>query len=129
VVAVSQRSAFARSTGAAVAAIAIVLALPAASVGKELPAAAGPDSFSFLPALEGRTSRRAPIVMQSGGGFMTIRSGRWKLIEGLGSGGFSQPSRITPGPGDLAGQLCDRAGEVTGDRARLSRFSREARAP
>jgi hypothetical protein len=46
--------------------------------------------------------------MQSGSsGFMTIRSGRWKLIEGLGSGGFSQPSRITPGPGDPAGQLYD----------------------
>jgi hypothetical protein len=45
--------------------------------------------------------------MQSGSGFMTIRSGRWKLIEGLGSGGFTKPSRIEPGPGDPAGQLYD----------------------
>jgi hypothetical protein len=38
---------------------------------------------------------------------MTIRSGRWKLIEGLGSGGFSKPSRVEPGPGEAAGQLYD----------------------
>ena len=85
-----------------------VLATMADVAGKELPSGAGPDSFSFLPALKGGTFQRAPIVMQSGSsGFMTIRSGRWKLIEGLGSGGFSQPSRITAGPGDPAGQLYD----------------------
>jgi arylsulfatase A-like enzyme len=84
-----------------------VLATVADVVGADLPAGAAPDSFSFLPALKGGTFRRAPIVMQSGSGFMTIRSGRWKLIEGLGSGGFSQPARITAGPGDPAGQLYD----------------------
>jgi len=42
---------------------------------------------------------------------MTIRSGRWKLIEGLGSGGFSEPSMIKPGPGDPAGQLYDLAAD------------------
>ena len=88
-----------------------VLATAADVVGKALPAGAGPDSFSILPALEGRTFRRPPIVMQSGGGFMTIRSGRWKLIEGLGSGGFSEPSMIKPGPGDPAGQLYDLAAD------------------
>jgi len=89
-----------------------LLATAADVVGKDLPAGAGPDSFSFLPALKGGTFQRAPIVMQSGsGGFMTIRSGRWKLIEGLGSGGFSQPARITPGPGDPAGQLYDLAAD------------------
>jgi arylsulfatase A-like enzyme len=90
-----------------------VVATMADIVGKELPAGAGPDSFSFLPALKGGTYKRAPIVMQSGSsGLMTIRSGRWKLIDGLGSGGFSQPSRITPGPGDPAGQLYDLASDL-----------------
>jgi len=88
-----------------------VLATVADVVGKDLPAGAGPDSFSFLPALKGGTIRRPPIVMQSGGGFMTIRSGRWKLIEGLGSGGFSEPARIKAGPGDPAGQLYDLAAD------------------
>ncbi len=88
-----------------------VLATVADVVGEDLPAGAGPDSFSFLPALKGGTFRRAPIVMQSGGGFMTIRSGRWKLIEGLGSGGFSEPARIKAGPGDPLGQLYDLAAD------------------
>jgi arylsulfatase A-like enzyme len=84
-----------------------LLATLADVVGTELPAGAGPDSFSFLPALKGGSSERPPIVMESGGGFMTIRSGPWKLIEGLGSGGFSRPARIKAGPGDPAGQLYD----------------------
>lgn len=33
------------------------------------------------------------------------RSGDWKLINELGSGGFSQPTKIKPGPGGPAGQL------------------------
>jgi hypothetical protein len=36
---------------------------------------------------------------------MLIRSNHWKLITGLGSGGFTKPNRIKPGPGDPAGQL------------------------
>jgi len=98
-----------------------LLATMADVVGKDLPAGAGPDSFSFLPALKGGTFQRAPIVMQSGSsGFMTIRSGRWKLIEGLGSGGFSQPSRITPGPGDASGQLYDLAADLAETRNRFA---------
>lgn len=34
-----------------------------------------------------------------------IREGEWKLIEGLGSGGFTQPARIAPKPGGPTGQL------------------------
>ncbi len=89
-----------------------VLATVADVVGATLPAEAGPDSVSFLPALKGGTFTRAPIVMQSGSsGLMTIRSGRWKLIEGLGSGGFSQPSRVAAGAGDPVGQLYDLAAD------------------
>jgi arylsulfatase A-like enzyme len=36
---------------------------------------------------------------------MMIRSGDWKLINQLGSGGFSQPKTIKPEPGGPAGQL------------------------
>lgn len=62
--------------------------------GAQLPRGAGPDSFSFLPALTGAkpkaTKVRESVVMKSGsGGLMTIRSGDWKFIEGKGSGGFS----------------------------------------
>lgn len=64
----------------------------------KLPKAVGPDSFSFLPALKQKKPRKTPtrktFVMKSGsGGLMTIRSGNWKLIEGKGSGGFSDRVR------------------------------------
>ena len=78
-------------------------------VGTSLSAAAGPDSFSFFDVLKGRqpddVAVRQHLVMKSGGGMMTIRSGDWKLIQGLGSGGFSKPSRIKPGKGQAPGQL------------------------
>ena len=76
----------------------------------KLPVGAGPDSFSFLPVLEGRQPEdqpvRGPIVMQAGSSSaMMIRSGAWKLINQLGSGGFSQPKTVKPGPGEPAVQL------------------------
>jgi hypothetical protein len=37
----------------------------------------------------------------------SIRQGQWKLILGRGSGGFTQPVRVTPGPGEPKGQLYD----------------------
>ena len=78
--------------------------------GAPLPAGTGPDSFSFLPVLEGRPPQgqplRGPIVMQAGSSSaMMIRSGDWKLINQLGSGGFSKPSSIKPEPDGPAGQL------------------------
>ena len=36
---------------------------------------------------------------------MTFRSGNWKLIQGLGSGGFSEPRKIKPKSGEPPGQL------------------------
>ena len=45
--------------------------------------------------------------MQAGSSpaMMMIRSGDWKLINGLGSGGFTKPSTIKPEPGEPAVQL------------------------
>lgn len=89
-------------------------------LGVKLPPDAGPDSFSFLPALTHQKASLTPIreqiAMKPGGPFMTLRSGDWKLITGLGSGGFSEPKRIKPGPGDPKGQLYNLAedlGETT----------------
>lgn len=79
--------------------------------GTKLPAGAGPDSFSLLPVLEGRQPAgkpiRGPVVMQAGSvsSMMMIRSGNWKLITGLGSGGFSKPNAIKARPGEPEGQL------------------------
>lgn len=85
-----------------------VLATAAELTCTELPEGAGQDSYSFYPELTGNAAgnpARPPIVMRSANGTMMIRSGDWKLIKGLGSGGFSKPGRVEPGPGDPAGQL------------------------
>ncbi len=88
-----------------------LLATFAEICGATLPKDAGPDSFSFLPVLEGVHPAdqpiRAPIVMHAGSAasMMMIRSGDWKLINGLGSGGFTKPSSIKPKPGEPAVQL------------------------
>ena len=87
-----------------------LLATFAEICGAKLPPAAGPDSFSFLPVIEGRQPKgqpvRGPIVMRAGSSpAMVIRSGDWKLINQLGSGGFSQPKTIKPEPSGPAGQL------------------------
>lgn len=78
--------------------------------GARLTPSAGPDSFSFLSVLEGRQPNdqpiRGPIVLQSGStNSMFIRSGDWKFIDQLGSGGFTKPNKIAPGAGEPTGQL------------------------
>jgi arylsulfatase A-like enzyme len=86
-----------------------MLATLAAVVDVDLPEGGGPDSFSFLPVLRGTHADdkpiRGPLVIPASGGVMSIRSGPWKLITGLGSGGFSQPRRVKPEPGGPSGQL------------------------
>lgn len=75
----------------------------------DLPENAGPDSFSILPVLRGSQPNdkpiRGPLVIASANKTMTIRSGPWKLITALGSGGFSKPGRISPTPDGPQGQL------------------------
>lgn len=72
-----------------------------------LPKNAGEDSYSLLPALLGKKGRpiREAVVHHSQDGMFAIRQGEWKLILGRGSGGFSQPKRIEPKPGEPEGEL------------------------
>jgi arylsulfatase A len=66
------------------------------------------DSYSILPVLLGKASQIAdqPAVVHSSSiGFFAIRKGDWKLIEGLGSGGFTEPKEIKPKTGEPVGQL------------------------
>ena len=85
-----------------------LLATMAAMVGQELPADAGEDSRNILTVLMGESQKeiiRQDVVLHSWDGMFAIREGDWKLIEDLGSGGFSQPRREQPNPGGLQGQL------------------------
>jgi len=71
-----------------------LLATCAELLGSPLPATAGEDSVSILPALLGsaRTSLRDAVVHHSIDGVFSIRQGPWKLIFGPGSGGWGKPS-------------------------------------
>ena len=84
-------------------------------VKRELPNGAGPDSYSFYPVLTSDVPSdqriRGDLIIQSGGGLMTLRHGDWKLIDGLGSGGFSEPRKLKPEPGGPTGQLYNLASD------------------
>ncbi|MBM3763484.1 MAG: arylsulfatase [Acidobacteria bacterium] len=75
------------------------------AAGVEMKGVAGEDSFSMMPAMRGAKKTRPHLIHHSGSGMFAIREGEWKLIEGLGSGGFTQPARIAPKPGGPTGQL------------------------
>ncbi|MGK0219882.1 MAG: hypothetical protein ACI9HE_003388 [Planctomycetota bacterium] len=85
-----------------------LLATFAAASGAPLPSGEL-DSFNLLPVLLGQQPEqqpiRGPLVTPSAGGAFSIRSGPWKLIDRLGSGGFTKPGRITPEPEGPTGQL------------------------
>src|SRR5690606_10105341 len=78
-------------------------------LGKE-PIAQAEDSRSFLPVLLGQTdAARTEMINHSIDGTFAIREGSWKLIEGLGSHGFSAPKNIVPTAEGPKGQLYDLA--------------------
>lgn len=80
----------------------------AAIIGSQVPHTAAEDSFNMLPALLGKTGTspiRPHAIHHSLTGTFAIRMGDWKLIEGLGSGGFTQPRQVEPSEGGPHGQL------------------------
>lgn len=77
-------------------------------VGDKTPAFVPEDSYSILPVLlskAGQVPRQPAVVHSSSAGYFAIRKGDWKLIEGLGSGGFTEPQKIKPADGAPTGQL------------------------
>jgi arylsulfatase A len=89
-----------------------MMATIAALTGQQLPEGAGPDSYNVLPALLGKKlpDPDRPIIMVSGGtGAFSIRSGKWKLIDGQGDCGYGEFGAghpvPEPKPGDPPMQL------------------------
>ncbi len=73
------------------------------------------DSYSILPVLVGKSQKvtnQQAIVHSSSMGFYAIRKGDWKLIEGLGSGGFTEPKEIKPLNSQANGQLFNIAEDI-----------------
>ena len=92
------------------------MATCAAVVGAKLPENAAEDSFNLLPTLLGKKLEkpiRDSIVHHSLSGMFSIRQGKWKLILGLGSGGFTKPQKIEPKPGEPKGQLYNLEHDIT----------------
>lgn len=78
------------------------------------PTDVGPDSFSFLSELTGQPSdapKRTSLALKSGKGFMTLRRGDWKLIQGDGSGGFSDRGKKVDNQ-EFKGQLYNLAEDL-----------------
>lgn len=75
--------------------------------GQEKSPGSGEDSHSFYHVLEGNSSSpvRESMVHHSSGDMYSIRDENWKLIESLGSGGFTAPSRVEPAAEGPMGQL------------------------
>lgn len=102
-----------------------VMATCAAIAGAELPADSAEDSFSFLPALTGRSDgrpRRDYVIHQTISLALAIRRGPWKYLDHRGSGGnnydkgelkaFALPETAPDAPGQLYNLETD-PGETT----------------
>ena len=89
----------------------------ASILGTELPDGSAEDSVDLWPVLRGDSGAPPPrrsLVHHSARGMFALRydeseggntGRRWKLVEGLGSGGFTEPRQLAPAPGGAAGQL------------------------
>ncbi|MBK1825869.1 sulfatase family protein [Haloferula rosea] len=104
-------------------------------LGLSLPDEAGPDSFSFLPLLDGsqdaNQSVRPALVMKAARkDTMIIRSGRWKFISKAGSGGFSEdPPKALDEPEeqlyDMIKDSSEQVNQVTAHPELVSRLRKE----
>ncbi|MBA61586.1 MAG: arylsulfatase [Planctomycetaceae bacterium] len=85
-----------------------MLATLAGLTGQKIPSGQAPDSINqsqllFMPKLE--RPLRNTLITSNNAKYFGIRMGSWKMITGLGSGGFTQPRDIKPRDGEPAGQL------------------------
>ena len=96
--------------------LADIMATVAAVTGYNLAPDDAPDSVNLLPLLRGGEQAgplRAAVVHHSLTGVFCVRRDNWKLIAGLGSGGFTKPRKVDPQPGGPEGQLYDLAADPT----------------
>jgi len=96
------------AVSAATTTLANMMSTAAEIVGNTNPRYNTEDSYSILSVLKGKSTsvdNQPAVVHSSSIGYFAIRIGDWKLIQGLGSGGFTVPKQINPKPGEAIGQL------------------------
>lgn len=82
--------------------------------GLALPLSAAPDGVDLSGVLAGQDSdadATRAIVHHSLHGMFAIRVGDWKLIDGLGSGGFTAPAKVEAREGEVPYQLYNLAND------------------
>ncbi|TZF82614.1 arylsulfatase [Pedobacter sp. BS3] len=78
-----------------------MMATFAGMFGRQLPSGAGPDSYNQWPLIKnGKGDERPSIIYHSNEGMFAIQQGKWKFIDGVGSGGWS-PNGQDNAPGQL----------------------------
>ena len=85
-----------------------MLATLAVLTGQEVPIGQAQDSINqspllFMPKLE--EPPRNTLITSNNPKYFGVRMGQWKMITGLGSGGFTQPRDLKPSEGGSTGQL------------------------
>ena len=85
-----------------------MLATLAVLTGQEVPIGQAQDSINqspllFMPKLE--EPPRNTLITSNNPKYFGVRMGQWKMITGLGSGGFTQPRDPKPSEGGPTGQL------------------------
>ena len=98
----------------------LATAMPGTTARRPVGTPGGEDSVNLRPLLVSGDARnlagREGIVHHSLDGMFAVRVGDWKLVEGLGSGGFTAPRRVEPEHDGPSVQLYDLArdpGETT----------------
>ncbi|RRB07488.1 sulfatase family protein [Larkinella rosea] len=107
------------STSAATTTLTNLMATCQEILGQKAPTPSPEDSYSILPVLLGKSRQvtgQPAVVHSSSIGYFAIRKGDWKLIEGLGSGGFTEPKEVKPQAGQPTGQLYNLAADVAETR-------------
>jgi len=76
-------------------------------IGQPIKKSYGEDSYSFYKVIKDRaaTPIRDEIIYISSRNMLAIKKGNWKFIDGLGSGGFTEPAKLKPVEGGPLGQL------------------------
>nr|WP_223860623.1 hypothetical protein [Spirosoma validum] len=79
----------------------------ASITGQSLPASSGQDSFDFSSLLAAKATDKAvreSTIHHSINGMFAIRKGKWKYVDGQGSGGWSKDESATK---ELPAQVYD----------------------
>ncbi len=92
----------ANSTSLQIICLTDLMATMAAITGQTIAKTSGPDSYNILPLLKGKNKAvRKSIIHHSANGTFAIRKGKWKLIDGQGSGAEFLSNKLDESSGQL----------------------------